>query len=442
MKLRLFILFLMLVTGSTLFAQSIYELDYYFDEGNSRNEYKAFLYFNADGTGFIRIRHFNKADQTDFLVGMEMKEVQVMDKNRQVEKDNIMYTGINSYLVKGQTDSSYSPDRFLFKINPQSGDFEPWGVVAVKKGREYNGVYTQIRLIEMADLNPAFVIQYFTEEDVFYNNLFPQKSRGNDSPKGARLHFISVTNTEDKDIGKTCEIDKRSTLGIFSAVATSLKIPMDTTEVTGMQFSKKNVLHAINSMVTGENDIIIFYYSGHGFSKKNTSYLFPFLDLRINYAVQKVADEEMSIEDIYKMIREKKGKVKLVLSDCCNWGETMKNSIVPNVAGIRGGPSKLNPANCQSLFVKTEPVSFLMTAASKGEVSAGTMAKGGFFTSQFKGAFEKYAGIGNTDEFTWTDILTEAQQLTKSVAEGVSCPQPDNNKIFKPCRQTPLFKMN
>ncbi len=440
MKLKSLLVSLAIVSGSTLFAQSMYELDYYYTIGNVKEEYKALLYCNGDGTGFIRVRFLNKDNNTEFLMGMEMKE-----EPERVEETNILnkeriFTGKNPYLLKGDSVLPYSADRYLFKINSQTGEFEPWGVVTVKNNQEYNGVYSQIKLVEMGDLNPAFVLQYFTKEDRFYKNLFPPIARGDNSPKGVRLHLISVTNTEDRSIGKTCVTDKNATLKIFSAIAETLKIPFSSNEVTGMEFSKKNVLNAITSTITGDNDIIVFYYSGHGYSKKNTPNLFPYLDLRINTSTQKLADEEINIEDIYKMIKAKKGRVKLVLSDCCNWGETMKSSLTQNVPGIRGSSLVLNPANCQALFIKPEPVSYLMTAASKGEVSAGTQAQGGFFTSQFRGSLEKYMGIGNTDPFSWTDIVTGTQTLTKNIAKGVSCPQPDNNTIYKPCKQTPLFK--
>ena len=140
------------------------------------------------------------------------------------------------------------------------------------------------------------------------------------------------------------------------------------------------------------------------------------------------------------MIKGKKGRVKLVLSDCCNWGETVRSIISPNIPGTRGSVLKLNPANCQALFMSPEPVSYLMTAASKGEVSAGTMSKGGFFTSQFRESLVKYMGMGNTEEFSWWDVINQAQAETMQIAHRVDCPQPDNNKIIKPCKQTPLYK--
>jgi len=208
-------------------------------------------------------------------------------------------------------------------------------------------------------------------------------------------------------------------------------------------FNKKNILNAIDTIKSGENDIIIFYYSGHGYSKDNDGKLFPYLDLRINPTTPPPAKGELNIEDIYKLILAKKGKVKLVLSDCCNWGSTMKSIITPNVPGHRGPPIKPTPEKCQKLFINTEPVSYIMTAASKTQVSAGTNSKGGFFTSQFKGVLEKYVGPGNEEEdFSWSDIIPEAQTLTNTTAAAQDCPLPENQKILKPCKQMPLWKKN
>lgn len=445
MRLKSLLLVLFIVLCNVLQAQTMYELAYYFDINNTKEVHQAFLYCNADGTGFVRVRYVEK-NNTERVVNMDLKQEYEKDQNR--EQSKMFFTGINSNIISPDSlsgNTNFIADRFLFTIDPQSGFFEPSEVSMAKNGQEYIAVLTKTKFIETPDLTPGFVLQYFKEDDVFYNNLFPRKSRGpGNTTKGVRLHFISITNTMDKDIGPTCVLDKKNTLKIFSSIAETLKIPMDSTQITGMDFNKKNLFKAIDTITAGDNDIIVFYYSGHGYSKKNNPNLFPFLDLRINPTTPPLpGKEEVNIDSIYTLIKAKKGKVKLVLSDCCNYGETMKSIIAPNLAGIRGGPVRLSPAYCQELFINPEkPVSYLMTAASKGEVSAGTNAQGGFFTSQFKASLEKYAGIGNTDTFSWADIVSDAQTLTKTTAGGASCPLPENNKVYKPCKQTPMFKKN
>jgi hypothetical protein len=440
MKLRYFLFSLFIISGCTLYSQSVYELEYYFDTTNRRDEYKAFLYCNSDGTGFIRVKCLNRQTNADIVVHMDLQEDYGKDKNNNIEYDKKIFSGKNPQIIRGDTGFHYTPDRFWFIVNPDAGYFEPREVVKTWNEREYSGVVTQTHFIEIPELTQDFVLQYFTKEDGFFKNLFEPKARGGNTIRGAKLHLISVTNTLDSAIGKTCAIDNEATKKLFSTIATVLQIPFNAKEVTGAGFNKKNVLEAVNAIMPGENDIIVFYYSGHGFSKKNNSLLFPFLDLRTDYKKQKIADEELNIEEVYKMIKGKKGRVKLVLSDCCNWGETVRSIISPNIPGTRGSVLKLNPANCQALFMSPEPVSYLMTAASKGEVSAGTMSKGGFFTSQFRESLVKYTGMGNTEEFSWWDVINQAQAETMQIAQRVDCPQPDNNKIIKPCKQTPLYK--
>lgn len=440
MRPKSFLFLLFILCCSTANAQSVYELNYYFDQGNGREDHKAFLYCNGDGTGFIRVKYFDKRANADVLVHMDMQEDYGIDKNNSKDYNRKVLRGINPHIIAGDTAFQFTADRYWFTVNPDSGYFEPAFVETSKDGNQYNGIYTKKSFIEMRDLTQEFVLQYFTEEDVFYKNIFEPKARGGNTTGGARLHLISVTNTEADDIGQTCAIDKKATYKTFSTIASVLQIPFDAKEISGADFSRKNVLDAVRSLNAGENDIVIFYYSGHGFSKKNDSHLFPFMDLRIHFKDQKLADAELNIEEVYNMVRSKKGKIKLVLSDCCNWNESYKPIVSPNVAGMRGSALRYNPANCQALFISHQPVSYLMTAASKGQVSAGTMSKGGFFTSQFRESLEKYIGVGFTDNFSWWDVVTGAQMATKKIAGEVSCPQPENEKIYKPCKQTPLFK--
>ncbi|MEO6254964.1 MAG: caspase family protein [Ferruginibacter sp.] len=444
MRKNIFFIILLLSICGSLRAQTMYEFNYYFDFDGIREEYKALMYTNGDGTGFMRVKYFNNQLKTWFLIDMDMKESYGRDKNKNIDYNKIVFEGIDPYVIIGDTNLVYAPDLFWFKVDPQTGYMDPWAVVSVEDGKKYEGVYTKAELIEMEDLTKDFVLQFFPKDDPFYKSLFePVIRTGGSFSQPAKLHLVTVANTEDDKIGPTCAIDKKSTNKIFSSIATVLGISFKPTEIFGNDFSKANVLKALNGINSGPNDIIVFYYSGHGFSKGNNDpYLFPYLDLRLNNLTQKLADEQMNIEEIYKMIKAKQGRVKLVLSDCCNWGDQMASVISPNVASSRSSSLGLNIESCQQLFMSPEPVSYLITAAQKGELSAGTLVQGGFFTSQFKSSLEKYMGIGNKDQFSWSDVVRLAQEQTKKIASGVQCPQPENETIFKDCKQTPVYKRN
>ena len=199
MKLRTIFLLLVLCCTGSIYAQSVYELNYHFDTANAKDERKAFLYCNGDGTGFIRVKYFDKQANADILVHMELQEEYAKDKNNNTDYTRKVFRGINPHIITGDTNYRYTPDQYWFKVNPDQGYFEPASVVAVNAGKELTGVYSAANFIEMNALTQDFVLQYFTEEDGFYKNVFEPKSRGNNTG-GARMHLITVTNTGAPDI--------------------------------------------------------------------------------------------------------------------------------------------------------------------------------------------------------------------------------------------------
>ena len=78
-----------------------------------------------------------------------------------------------------------------------------------------------------------------------------------------------------------------------------------------------------------------------------------------------------------------------------------------------------------------------MTAAAKGELSAGNTNIGGIFTFNFRESLEKYMGQFYQD-ITWEDVMAGVKKQTISKASRTLCPQSDNS--YKPCAQTPAFK--
>jgi hypothetical protein len=81
-------------------------------------------------------------------------------------------------------------------------------------------------------------------------------------------------------------------------------------------------------------------------------------------------------------------------------------------------------------------MSVLMTAASKGELSAGN-STGGIFTFNFRESLQKIIGPFYNN-VTWAAILIAAQRQTVEKAKHTWCRQDDNSK--KVCVQNPVFK--
>jgi hypothetical protein len=90
--------------------------------------------------------------------------------------------------------------------------------------------------------------------------------------------------------------------------------------------------------------------------------------------------------------------------------------------------------------MNTKRQSILMTAAQKGELSAGNSQDGGFFTFNFRQSLEKNIGIADKGKGpTWNDIATIARMQTIARANRTKCRMPDES--LKICVQNPVFRM-
>jgi len=440
MRFRIFILILFLYSGYSSTSQSLYELKYHFQLKDGREDYKAMLLRNEDGTGIIRLEYYDLNTKSRNLVDMDMIEKYGIDEEGREDTTILIYVGLDQNMVMGKV--LYKPDNFVFTLNPATHFYEPAFVISINdNGTEDMGVLDDVRLLQQEDLTIDFVLQYFTEKDEFYINLFDEaETRGlNNKEKESQLHLVLVANTEDKSIGSSCVIDKDATYKTFSEVAEYLGIQFKPTVIAGKDFSKKNVDKALNALNPNSKDIVVFYYSGHGFNEQNTNYSYPFLDLRDKSFQNFGGEYTINMETIFDNIKSKGARLNLVFSDCCNSDPTKTTNISTDGATTRTSSIGWNMNNCKALFMSEKPFSLLMTAAAKGELSAGNSNKGGIFTFNFRESLEKFLSPFSND-VTWTGLVISAKNQTVYNAKRTGCRQEDNS--LKSCIQNPMFKMD
>jgi hypothetical protein len=351
----------------------------------------------------------------------------------------LIFEGIDPHVIIGGADVEYDPDVFWFEKNKETGFYEPWAVVSEGDNNEdVQGEITKMKLLNQEDLTKELVSQYFTPKDEFYINLFETTVRSlTPQQKNTRLFLLVVANTEDISIGTTCVVDKDATYKTFSQLAEFLEIQFVPTVIFGKEFSKVNVDNAINAIKPAPGDIVVFYYSGHGFNDVKSSQTFPFLDLRDKTFQNFGGAYTLNIEDIYKRIKAKGARLNLVFSDCCNADPSQTSLVSSDGATTRNSSIGWSMENCRALFMNEKPLSVLMTAASKGQLSAGNTT-GGIFTFNLRETLEKTIGPFFFN-VSWNGLLTTAQAQTINKAKHTWCKQEDNSR--KVCVQNPAFKM-
>ncbi len=438
MRLRSFIFVLSFCISTLCYTQTIYEFHYYFGDGEEREYVKAFMMRNDDGTGFIRSEYMDRQTNSRNIAEMQMEEHYGSDDKGNEDTTLLVFEGFDPKMILGT--KAYPADIFIFQLSEETGFYEPHSVVSPNDdGTESEGVITEMNFLEGEDLTEELVLQYFTTEDQFYVNLFETEVRSlTTEEQKTKLFLLVVANTEDVSIGKTCAIDKDATHKTFSQVAEFLKIQFVPKIIYGTEFSKLNVDKAVNALRPGPNDIVIFYYSGHGFNQQKDGYLFPYLDLRDKSFQTYGGQYTLNIESIYQKIKAKGARLNLVISDCCNNDPSQTSNISTDIASTRSSSIGWVMDNCTALFMDSRKQSILMTAASKGELSAGNPNDGGIFTFNFRESLEKFMGPFYKN-VTWNGLADIAKKQTITKANHTWCRQADNSR--KVCVQNPVFKI-
>lgn len=435
-----------------VYSITIYEISYEFKGNADFPKYTAMLVRYGNGTGFMRVKYFNKTYTDTYVVNMEFEEAESRSKIDGKFHLTLQFKGKNPFYVVNstniKTNEAYNPDVLWFKKLPSEPNFVPWGVTSQNTdGTFEQGKILSIKLMNTADLTRAYVKSYFLENEPFYTNLFQPANNdnkvvtgGKPSPptttvpatSGSSIHLIVVANTEDARIGTSVVKDVNNLYSQIKDVATFLKLPLRYTEVKGSKFGKASVETALNNLKPGSNDIVIFYYSGHGYSNEdNPAQPYPQFDLRQSrFDDIKVAT--LNASDVFNRIKAKNARLNLIITDCCNSNLGLLKPEGKNFAQTAKSLLTWDQSYCYNLFMKSKG-SILATAAKKGQYAYGNTDLGGYFTSNLVTSLEKYLSKFQTTSPTWEEIIAEAQASTVNLSLTNLC------TAATTCRQDPIY---
>ena len=457
MKLRASLLTVFLILSSLLYSQTIFVFDYFYgDDDADKQVFKAMLLRYDDGTGIIRVRWEDKDGKLQ-LTEMDMEEDYYGESpsdGKPIDSSILVFGGYNSRVILGT--SIVNPDEFWFVKDKNTGFYELESIFEYdedqKEDEEDNeATFTGYKLISDEELTEDLVKLFFKEDEEFYKNRFTATVRPlTQQQNKAKLHLIIVANTNDPSISASTEADKKSVSYFFEQVAGTLKegygeklnFELKKHEIYGDKYNKASVVQAINDTrkVVGANDIVVFYYSGHGFNDKGKTSIYPSLDLRPGDHLPFNANSTISLEEVFSDIKNNmKPRLTLVIGDCCNTDEGL--SMIPGSSLPTTRPSGIGWSinNCADLFMNPRRQAILIAAASRGELSAGLGSSGGLFTNTFKTQLTKSMMGAFFTRGDWNNIIEQAKTQTAKTASETNCRLPDNS--IQKCKQKPVAIM-
>jgi hypothetical protein len=265
------------------------------------------------------------------------------------------------------------------------------------------------------------------------------------------MHLLIVADTIDATIGKSVVLDIKKVSELFSSISNYIGIKIFTTVIAGKAFGKTGVQSALSKLKPLPDDIVIFYYSGHGFRMPEKPRNYPNMKLK-NFKTprENFSDSlawikgsrtanithSLNIEDIFNTIRKKGARMNLIISDCCNDDIFSVNVKGTKPAGTKSSGIQWSEENIRSLFLEKNPMSVLATACTSGERAASKDNFGGFFTHFFKTSLEVNCSKSKSN-VSWDQVLQQTKRQTTVKANNTYCSKP-----FIPaniCKQNPVY---
>ncbi len=385
-----------------------------------------------DGSAEARIRYIDVRNQQDCLFQLTLTDS--LPSGKIPQGQGVKYLIPNSSSLISGNEFSFYPPMFEFHRNGESGYYEPVSISYLSNGEWIKAKLVDTRFYSWIALSEKFVSVFYNADEPFFENLFYLDTRGTiPSNRKTRMHLLTVANTEDKLIGNSSQKDLLTITATFTRLAEQLGIKVVRNSISGPAYSISAVENAIKALNPGSDDIVVFYYSGHGYRRPEEVSRFPNMVLSNHYTMASLSNFSLNVQEVYNTIVRKGARLNIIMSDCCNEKIAAEPTRGNEILSTRSALVPISFNNCMSLFFSPQPISILVTAADIGQLASGNPNIGGFFSWHFKTSLETHTSRLRSN-VTWLQLLNEARVNTAKQAITATC-GPEHSR----CKQYPWF---
>lgn len=222
-----------------------------------------------------------------------------------------------------------------------------------------------------------------------------------------KLHVINYCNTLDTSIGTQADLERL--IKHSMEIAGALKYEFNYTEGVDEECSREKLMADLNNLQCGKEDIVLFYYSGHGMRSDKDKSPFPQMCLKYEGYEQ---EKWVPVHTVVEKLRSKGARLTLVITDCCN-------SIDSYVTAKSKSPMSKDGSTIDSKVVENIKKLFLgqkgvvvATSSKAGQPSAGHPQLGGLFSTVLFEYSIYNATIGALPT-TWQEVLKDVGRQIK-----------------------------
>jgi len=234
----------------------------------------------------------------------------------------------------------------------------------------------------------------------------------------ATLHAILVADTNDKKIGRSTMTDLSIMNSLMESIKENTGLQLNVKSIHGSSLTKDKgynvVKQAVENLLVSSEDVVIFYYSGHGARLSTDTSRWPSLAVEGVYTrVRKL----LPLQWVVDQLKQKRPRFFIAMADSCN-SEIDTGRFIPRPVA--------NKNAYQTLFLGYK--GHLIASGSKpGQYSFGDPQNGGLFSQAFHANLNQALASSNP---SWKEIMDGATQpiQTNSPLQPVQIPQTDYRK--------------
>ncbi len=224
------------------------------------------------------------------------------------------------------------------------------------------------------------------------------------------FHAIIFADTKDNRIGSSTKLDMSNMQNMLVEAQSSLAGKMEFVYYIYPEAycSPQMLRKVLDNIRCGSDDVVFFYYTGHGVRSMHDTSPYPQMCLGQNDESQMI-----SLEGVDRVLAKKNPRLRFVIADCCN---SESEYVTPKLE-ISKGNSMINSkkeVNYEKLFMGKYG-NAIVSSSKAGETSSCNNQLGGFFTYCFLAVLENAI---EQDVSDWNKIMEAIQESTINLSSN------------------------
>lgn len=209
------------------------------------------------------------------------------------------------------------------------------------------------------------------------------------------IHLVTVADTNDLNIGSGTSGNTRRIADFINRAAAEMKVTVNRQDVSGKGFNCAAIAEATALIKAGPEDVVIFYYSGHGFRTPDNVTKFPDL-----YCGEEAfTGSAPRLVKVAADLAKKGARLTITIADSCNVLATQP--LPPMPAGVIASVPVSREKQYRKLFFGHKGT-LTISGSVSGQFSW-YLTDYGLFTNQFLKALE--AATQPSSQGLWSEVL-------------------------------------